>query len=78
MSALSLQKEGEGTFSVSSPVCKNEQDCKPGSVFDSHLSRPAVAGRLKPPPENGRASHMFSRGVAPDRVYSIGQSPADG
>ena len=28
--------------------------------------------------ENSRASLMFSHGVAPDRVYSIGQSPADG
>ena len=28
--------------------------------------------------ENSRAGLMFSHGVAPDRVYSIGQSPADG
>ena len=55
-----------------------EQDCKPGSVFGSHLSRRTVAGPLQPPPEDGRASHMSSHGVAPDRVYSIGQSPADG
>ena len=33
-----------------------EQNCKPGSVFDSHLSRRTVAGTLKPPPEDGRAS----------------------
>ena len=56
----------------------NEQACKPGSVKNDHLSRPAVADRLKPPPEDGRADRMSSHGVAPDRVYSIGQSPADG
>ena len=50
----------------------------PGSVFGSHLSRRPVARPLQPPPEDGRASHMSSHGVAPDRVYSIGQSPADG
>ena len=33
-----------------------EQNCKPGSVFDSHLSRRTIAGTLKPPPEDGRAS----------------------
>ena len=76
--ARKAQKEGGGTSSVPPPTSNNEQDCKPGSVFDSHLSRPAVADRLKPPPENGRASQMFSHGVAPNRVYSIGQSPADG
>ena len=32
-----------------------EQACKPGSVENDHLSRPAVADRLKPPPEDGRA-----------------------
>jgi hypothetical protein len=33
-----------------------EQVYKPDSVLDSHLSRHTVAGMLKPPPENGRAS----------------------
>jgi len=28
--------------------------------------------------ENSRAGLMFSHGVAPDRVYSTGQSPAGG
>ena len=28
-----------------------EQNCKPGSVSDSHLSRRTVAGTLKPPRE---------------------------
>ena len=28
--------------------------------------------------EDGRAGLVSSHGVAPDRVYSIGQSPADG
>ena len=47
-----------------------ERACKPGSVENDHLSRPAVAGRFKPPPEDGRAGHVSSHGVAPDRVYS--------
>ena len=55
-----------------------ERACKPGSVMDSHQSRPAVAGRLKPPPENGRAGLVFSHGVAPDRVYSGHVSPRAG
>jgi len=76
--AKRVEKEGGGSSSEPPPTYKHEQNCKPGSVFDSHLSRPAVADRLKPPPENGRASQMFSHGVAPNRVYSIGQSPADG
>lgn len=46
--------------------------------LDEHLSNPAVAGRLKPPPEDDRANHMSSHGVAPDRVYSDGQFPAVG
>ena len=59
-----------------------EQDCKPGSVFDSHLSRRTVADTLQPPRERpgqpwGRTPCSHT-GVAPDRVYSIGQSPADG
>ena len=54
-----------------------EQICKPGSVVNDHLSRPAVADRFKPPPENGRAGLLFSHGVAPDRVYSISMSPSD-
>ena len=54
-----------------------ESVCKPGSVLNDHLSSPAVAGRIKPPPENSRAGLMFSRGVAPDRVYSISMSPCD-
>ena len=60
------------------PLKENELTCKPGSVENDHLSRPAVAGRLKPPPENGRASLLFSHGVAPDRVYSVHMSPCDG
>src|SRR5699024_254320 len=32
----------------------------------------------KPPPENGRAGHMFSHGVAPDRGYSDEQFPVVG
>jgi hypothetical protein len=55
----------------------NERVCKPGSVLNDHLSNPAVADRLKPPPEDDRANHMSSHGVAPDRVYSINMSPCD-
>ena len=55
----------------------SEAVCKPGSVLNDHLSSPAVANRIKPPPENSRAGHMFSHGVAPDRVYSINMSPCD-
>jgi len=57
---------------------KCKRVCKPGSVLDGHQSTRAIANALQPPPENGRAGLVFSRGVAPDRVYSIGQSPADG
>ncbi|MPM20054.1 hypothetical protein SDC9_66481 [bioreactor metagenome] len=57
-------------------LCK--QNCKPGSVFDSHLSRRAVADALKPPPGSGRADLLLPHGVAPDRVYSGGLSPAVG
>jgi len=59
-------------------VCRGfivEPVCKPGSVLNDHLSTPAVTDRLKPPPEDGRAGHMSSHGVAPDRVYSTVMSP---
>ena len=55
-----------------------EPTCKPGSVKNDHLSRPAVANRLKPPPEDGRVSLLSSHGVAPDRVYSVTMSPWHG
>ena len=60
-----------------------EQNCKPGSVFDSHLSRRAVANALQPPREQpgrpfGDEPRRSHTGVAPDRVYSIGLFPADG
>ena len=45
--------------------------CKPGSVIDSHLSKPKIALGFQPPPRNGRADLMFLHGVAPDRVYII-------
>ncbi len=54
-----------------------ERVCKPGSVLNDHLSNPTVADRLKPPPEDDRANHMSSRGVAPDRVYSDNASLRD-
>ena len=37
-----------------------------------------VADALKPPPEDGRAGHASSHGVAPDRVYSSHMSPCAG
>ncbi len=55
-----------------------EQNCKPGSVFDSHLSRRAVANALKPPRERPGQPMCSHTGVAPDRVYSDGQFPAVG
>ena len=55
-----------------------EQNCKPGSVFDSHLSRRAVANALQPPRERPGQPMCSHTGVAPDRVYSIGLFPADG
>ena len=66
-----FKKSTEGTSGKAEPVCK------PGSVENDHLSRPAVAGRFKPPPEDGRAGHVSSHGVAPDRVYSVHMSPCD-
>ena len=62
-------KKGRGASQASLPICC-EQNCKPGSVFDSHLSWRTVAGALQPPPGDGRASLMSLHGVAPDRVYS--------
>ena len=56
----------------------HEQNCKPGSVFDSHLSRRIVAGTLKPPREQPGQPLCSHTGVAPDRVYSDGQFPAVG
>ena len=38
---------------------KHEQNYKPGSVFDSHLSRRTVASTLQPPPGSGRANHAL-------------------
>ena len=51
---------------------------KPGSVIDSHLSRRTVAGALQPPSRKQPGKPCFLCGVAPDRVYSIGHSRADG
>ena len=44
---------------------------KPGSVIDSHLSKPAIARRFQPPPRDGRANLLSLHGVAPDRVYIV-------
>ena len=51
---LSTTKKTVRDFPYRLFLCKRA--CKPGSVLeDSHLSRPAVADRLKPPPRDGRA-----------------------
>ncbi len=44
---------------------------KPGSVIDSHLSKPKIARGFQPPPRDGRANLLSLHGVAPDRVYII-------
>ena len=45
--------------------------CKPGSVNDSHLSKPGITPRFQPPPRDGRANLLSLHGVAPDRVYIV-------
>ena len=77
---MRAQRSGSHLMIKKEPLSKRfffyrEPVCKPGSVLNGHLSRPAVAGRLKPPPEDGRAGRMSSRGVAPDRVYSAALLP---
>ena len=44
---------------------------KPGSVIDSHLSKPKIALGFQPPPWSGRANLLLLHGVAPDRVYIV-------
>ena len=49
---------------------KDEPDCKPGSVWGDHLSRPVVAGRLKRPTwKPSGPLHCFLFGLASDGVY---------
>ncbi len=50
---------------------KKEQICKPGSVFDSHLSRPAVAGRLKRPTFREAAGSRLSGTVRNTAITSL-------
>ena len=72
------QKEGPACGIPQAGPYHCEQNCKPGSVFDSHLSRRIVAGTLKPPREQPGQPLCSHTGVAPDRVYSDGQFPAVG
>ena len=72
------QKEGPACGIPQAGPYHCEQNCKPGSVFDSHLSRRIVAGTLKPPREQPGQPPCSHTGVAPDRVYSDGQFPAVG
>ncbi len=46
---IEITKKTDGTPSVFPYSC--EQDCKPGSVSGSHLSRRRVAAALQPPRE---------------------------
>ena len=72
------QKEGPACGIPQAGPYHCEQNCKPGSVFDSHLSRRIVAGTLKPPREQPGQPLCSHTGVAQDRVYSDGQFPAVG
>ena len=72
------QKEGPACGIPQAGPYHCEQNCKPGSVFDSHLSRRIVAGTIKPPREQPGQPLCSHTGVAPDRVYSDGQFPAVG
>lgn len=69
--AAARKSPGLGTRGRDHIVC--EQNCKPGSVFDSHLSRRTVAGTLKPPRERPGQPVCSHTGVAPNRVYSGGR-----
>ena len=53
------------------------QSCKPGSVFDDHLSRLAIADKLQRPTyREVTGSHPWPLfGLAPDGVYTAGMSP---
>ena len=74
-----LQLSHAKALRLTGGVLLRELACKPGSVQNDHLSSSAVADRVKPPPEDGRAGHLSSyHGVAPDRVYSVDMSPCDG
>jgi len=50
----------------------HDQIYKPGSVIDSHLSRPNVAAGFKPPDRKQPGRLCLLCGVAPDRVCSDG------
>ena len=78
------QKKKGTAFSRCPFHISREQNCKPGSVFDSHLSSRGVAAAIQPPrerpgrpwdPASDPCSHI---GVAPNRVYSDGHSRAVG
>jgi len=63
-------KEGRFGYPKRPSYGSHESVCKPGSVFDSHLSGTRVAARLKPPCGNGPGKPICPHcGVAPDRVY---------
>ena len=73
-----LKKSPQPRFPRLGPYHGCEQNYKPGSVFDSHLSSRIVANAIKPPRERSGQPICSHTGVAPDRVYSDGQSPAIG
>ena len=72
-----VQNRKEEVMHACTPLCYN-QVCKPGSVFDSHLSRHNVAIVFKPPSRKRPGQLCFLCGVAPDRVCSDGHFHAIG
>ncbi len=50
----------------------HDRVCKPGSVFDSHLSSHRVTPVIQPPSRKQPGRPCFLCGVAPDRVCSDG------
>ena len=66
MSILQSKKDAVGELPTAS---WRDLVCKPGSVFDSHLSRPNVAAGLQPPDREQPGKPCSHCGVAPDRVY---------
>lgn len=58
-------------------MIKFGQSYKPGSVFGNHLSRLAIADKLKRPTYREAAGNCLFPlfGLAPDGVYTAGMSP---
>ena len=63
---LSFKKHFRITLDL---IEKTKQGCKPGYVENGHLSRTAVANRLKQPTLSWRATSMLKSGLASNGVY---------